>query len=406
MQPKGGLTVRMVVSWAGLLGGAIATSAWLMVRTTLGAPLVFVGLLWSAVLGYAAWRSRRRPGLRRCCLSLAAFGLAWALAEATLVISGRAIPRTDQVNGPLLVPDPVLGWSLAKSRRVQVRKTRMFERIYETTYTLDDHGQRSCPQPTGDGVIGTVSFFGGSFTMGTGVADGLTLPCQFQEVAGRQGQIYNWGVARFGPHHMLRAFEAGLVEQRVDTSAPHIAIYQALVEHCQRIQAPGWMGFFEPAYVTLPSGDLALTETKQPPPSTVRWSVQGIWSRSLLLNGLWPSSYQCDARDLRLMVDLISESRRRLRRSYAQSELLVLLWDTPASLAPTDLTKQLLDLLTDRSLPVVRISDILGDVTEPSRFFIPQDGHPTGSTHRRIAQALAEVVTRLDLNRPSSSGAP
>ncbi len=389
-----------LVGWAALLGASLVLSGWIVKGTVLGAPFLLIGLLWTVILGLGAWRPRRRPRLRRLGLCLAAFALAWALAEGALVVAGRAIPRHDSDGGPLLVPDPVLGWTLTTSRQVRVRKTRVLEQVYETTYTTDEHGQRVCPHPSVDAPGGVVSFFGGSFTMGTGVPDDHTLPCQLGKATGGRYRVLNWGVSRFGPHHMLRALDAGLVQARVDPATPHIAVYQAIPEHCHRIQAPGWMGYFEPAYVIAPGGGVALTATTQPLPSTSGWIFHGLWSRSLLLNGLSPQSYECSDPDLRLMVEIIAAAQQRLLDAYPRGELIVLLWDTPDSLAPPALRARLLAQLAERSIRLVQVSDVLGVITEPNRFFIANDGHPLATTHQQLAVALAKEI---DLLRARSS---
>ena len=120
MQPGPRLRVSKALGWAALLGGATVASGWLMVTTALGAPLMPIGLLWGALLTGATWQVRQRRNLRRCCASLTALALAWALAEMALVTAGRAIPHYEHDHGPLLVPDPVLGWSLAKALAEQV----------------------------------------------------------------------------------------------------------------------------------------------------------------------------------------------------------------------------------------------------------------------------------------------
>ncbi|MBW2453461.1 MAG: hypothetical protein JRI68_03075, partial [Deltaproteobacteria bacterium] len=314
----------LLLGWAALLGGSLLLSGWLLKATALGAPFLPIGLLWTVVLGVASWRARRESALRRGALCLATCALALALAEGALVVAGRAIPRHESDAGPLLVPDPVLGWTLTKSGQVRVRKIRTFDLVYETTYTTDEHGQRVCPQPPDDAPGGVVSFFGGSFTMGSGVADGQALPCQFRAATQDRYRVLNWGVSRFGPHHMLRALDAGLVQARVAPATPHIAVYQALVEHCHRIRAPGWMGYFEPAYVAAPGGGVTLTAATQPAPSTAGWLFHGLWSRSLLFHGLWPRSYECSDPDLQLMVEIIVAARQRLLDAYPRSELLVL----------------------------------------------------------------------------------
>ena len=109
-------------------------------------------------------------------------------------------------------PDPILGFRPLPNTEALNIATFGPETIYRRTYHFDADAARVTPQ--GPAGADTYLFIGNSFIFGQGLADDETLrgPVRPGERSARCGPI-NLGVPGYGPNHLVRAFEAGLLDR-------------------------------------------------------------------------------------------------------------------------------------------------------------------------------------------------
>ncbi|WP_204320533.1 hypothetical protein, partial [Klebsiella pneumoniae] len=67
--------------------------------------------------------------------------------------------------------------------------------------------------PSAEAGADTYLFLGVSFTFGQGLADTEALAAQFTKLNGLKVQGVNLGVPGYAPNHLIRAFEAGLLDR-------------------------------------------------------------------------------------------------------------------------------------------------------------------------------------------------
>lgn len=131
-------------------------------------------------------------------LAVAAVEVGFAFREPT----GPRV-RTARVAGrPLERKEPIASFGAIPGASLTLRRTVDGETEYEATYNIDALGRRTVPVPDGADPDEAALFFGGSWTFGTGLDDGETLPAAFSRRVPRY-RAYNYGYERYGPSQAL-----------------------------------------------------------------------------------------------------------------------------------------------------------------------------------------------------------
>jgi len=120
---------------------------------------------------------------------------------------------TPSYSAKYIVRDDVLGAAPTIGVTGRSRLLNGNEVIYDVAYTIGSDRLRVSP-PVHEPVVGSVVFFGCSYTFGEGLPDDATMPYRVGVISGGKYQIRNFGFHGYGAHQMLSALEAGVVERR------------------------------------------------------------------------------------------------------------------------------------------------------------------------------------------------
>jgi hypothetical protein len=135
--------------------------------------------------------------------------MAFAGAMASTPVGVDVVHTTDPKEW--IPPEPVLGYRLLPNLTVVETATRGTETLFRVTYHSNADGTRTTvPAPPG---ADTYLFMGSSFVFGQGLPDDETLPSQFAHLSGDKIRAVNFSAQRYGINHLVRAFEAGLLDQ-------------------------------------------------------------------------------------------------------------------------------------------------------------------------------------------------
>ena len=127
--------------------------------------------------------------------------------EAYLAANEREPPKH---SSGWLAHDKASGFVPISGTRARVTRTERGRQSYDVTYTIDENGLRIAP-PASTEPVGTVLFFGCSFTFGDGVEDDETLPYQVGLQSEGRWHTFNFAPGGQGPQYMLAALEGGRV---------------------------------------------------------------------------------------------------------------------------------------------------------------------------------------------------
>jgi|APTNR8051073442_1049403.scaffolds.fasta_scaffold00732_12 hypothetical protein len=285
------------------------------------------------------------------------------------------------VGRPAYVEHPRLGWVLPPDTTWTERKVIGSDVIYEATYTTDTHGLRIATGDT-EGSDPCVLFFGGSYTFGTGVNDGETMPAQVAEISGNR--VINFGVPGYGPHQMLAALETGFVDDVVDCTPSH-AVYQGLNDHMARAAGKRLYGITGPRYVLLDDGsvraDGQFNDGRAEPSA-----LQTFLGRSFVYQAIAGSATDITAEDVERYMALIDASRKLLEERYPGIDFYVLQWGTRYH--------EQLDRFPSMGFGFSYVDEVLEDFdNKHERHMIsPHEHHPTPATHREIADFVVRTV--------------
>lgn len=266
------------------------------------------------------------------------------------------------------------------------------ELVYDVTYTIGDDRLRIAP-PAPD-ATDCVLFFGGSFTFGEGVDDDETTAWRVGTASADDLRTRNFGFAGYGPHQMLAAIEAGLVEA-APGCRPRLAVYQAVYHHVLRSAGKWSWDWHGPRYVL--SGGEAVRDG--------HFDFAAQTSRPELVAGLPDDSFlarqleerpedvgvdQVTEADVELFHAIVATSARRLKQRYPGVEFHVLYWDRGDSVGPVPVFG---DAIEADLVSVHPVSGILPPSDDWQRDYkLPHDVHPRARTHELMA---AYVVDRI-----------
>ena len=291
-------------------------------------------------------------------------------------------------------PDPVLGFRPRPNSEVVATAAFGADQIYRHTYHFDDTAARVTP--AGPAGADTYLFLGDSFIFGQGLPDDQSLASQFAKANDLKVRAINLGVPGYGPNHLVRALEAGLLDRYAGQHVKAVVSW-IIPAHLARVTGDGsWLGS-SPRYV-LEDGTLRHTGSF----NEYRWTHPLAGLKYLLgeqfvfVDAIGMRQKQEAQADL--FVALMTRLQTLVREKF--NAPLVVIYSWPDNLqtrgygpAPQFLIS-VLDRLREAGIPLLSVDNLTAGV-HVSRLLIPHDGHPIAFIHELIAEEL-----KRRLNRP------
>lgn len=320
-------------------------------------------------------------------------GLFRSLASKDEVPAAGRRPYTKGYSQPLRQNGGPLGYGPFRGRSVRAWKTVGRDRVYDVSYSIDEHGMR-LTRGSKQGP-GTFLFFGGSFVFGEGIDDEDTLPFFFSQQLGFRYNVLNLGFGGYGPHQMLRAVEIGQFDDAI--AEPVVAaVYVGRPSHVFRLAGRSWWDPFGPSYVLKPNGTVVYEGPFVEMPE--RWiaayytllKIVEVARRSVVVDQTFALFSRADldtaSEDIDLYAAVLSRAAELLEERYG-AKLYVLFWDGDEARS-----SRILQKLADSGLPHRRVSSYLSR-TQLTEYRVPQDGHPTAAANEIMAVGLASWIT-------------
>jgi len=350
----------------------------------------------AVVLGLAGVVLLRGNSWRTGALIAAALAVSLALLDAVAGILSPApmgqglVKTTDPKWWP--PPDPVLGFRPRPNSEVVATATFGAELIYRHTYHFD--GSAARVTPAGPAGADTYLFLGDSFIFGQGLVDDQSLAAQFAKVNDYKVRAINLGVPGYGPNHLVRAFEAGLLDRYADQSVKAVVSW-IIPAQLARVSGDGsWLGS-SPRYV-VENGVPRHTGTFD----DYRWShpLAGLkyllGEQFLFVDAIGMRQRQEEQADL--FVALIARLQQLAREKFDAPLIVVFSWPDEASKdsygSSSDFLVTVLNRLRKLGIPLLSVDNLTHKINV-SLLLIPHDGHPTAYTYELIAGELKRRLT-------------
>ncbi|MDP1839635.1 MAG: hypothetical protein Q8N31_26405 [Reyranella sp.] len=372
--------------------------AGLLVLLAIGAS-VLPSALWAcslaALLGLAGVVLLRGNRWRTGALLATALAVSLALLDAVAGLLSPApmgqglVQRTDPKWWP--PPDPILGFRPKPNSEVVATATFGPETIYRHTYHFDDSAARVTP--SGPAGADTYLFLGDSFVFGQGLVDDQSLAAQFAKVNDYKVRAINLGVPGYGPNHLVRALEAGLLDRYVGQPVKAVVSW-IIPAHLARVTGDGsWLGS-SPRYV-LENGVLRHTGSF----NEYRWThpLAGLkyllGEQFLFVDAIGMRQRQEEQAEL--FVALMARLQVLVREKFGAPLVVVYSWPDETTQAgygaSSDFLVTVLNRLRKLGIPLVSVDQLTSSI-DMSLLLIPHDGHPTAYTYELIA---GELTRRL-----------
>ena len=287
-------------------------------------------------------------------------------------------------------PDPILGFRPRPDTKVVATATFGPELVYRHDYTFGADAARTTPAaPAG---ADTYLFMGDSFMFGQGLADDESLATQFAKANNLKVRAVNLGVPGYAPNHLVRFFEAGLLDRYADQKVKAVVTWIIPAQLARLTGDGGWLGS-SPRYV-LDDGVLRHTGTF----NEYRWRNPVAGLRYLLggefafINAI--GMRQRQEEQIELFVAMMARLQVLARERFGAPLVVVYSWPDERSKPGHGISEfaqpmlvGVLDRVRKLGIPLLRVDDLTGNVSV-SRLLIPHDGHPTGYTNDLIAGEL------------------
>ena len=368
-------------------------AAGLLVLLAIGAA-VLPSALWAcglaAVLALAGVVLLRGDRWRTGALLAAAFAVSLALLDVfagfltPAPIGQGLVKTTDPRWWP--PPDPVLGFRPRPNSEVVATATFGGELLYRHTYHFDADAARVTPRaPAG---ADTYLFLGDSFVFGQGLVDEQSLAAQFARLNEDKLHAVNLGVPGYGPNHLVRAFEAGLLDRYAGQRVKAVVTW-IIPAHLARVTGDGsWLGS-SPRY-QLENGVPRYTGSFD----AYRWTHPLAGLKHLLgeqfrfVDAIGKRQRQQEQIDL--FVALMARLQTLARDKFGAPLLVVYSWPdeaTQGGYADMERLVPVLGALRKLGIPLLSV-DNLTSAINVSQLIIPHDGHPTALVYELIARDL------------------
>jgi len=287
-------------------------------------------------------------------------------------------------------PDPILGFRPTPNSEVLNTATFGPELIYRRTYHFDADAARLTPQ--GPASADTYLFLGDSFIFGQGLFDDQTLAAQFAKANGLKVRAINLGVPGNAPNHLVRAFEAGLLDRYAAQSVKAVVTW-IIPAQLARVTGDGsWLGS-SPRYA-LDNGVLRHT---------------GSFNEYRLLHPIAGAKYllgeqfafidaigmkQRQDEQIELFVAMMVRLQQLSRDKFGAPLVVVYSWpDERSRLGHGDnqiaqpMLVNILDQVRKLGVETIRVDDLTSG-KPMDKLLIPHDGHPKVLTNELIAGEL------------------
>lgn len=337
--------------------------------------------------GSARWAGPALTAASVVLTLLAAEVLLRIFEESTTLEPAKSIPDA-------FVPDPALGYRLQPGRRIHARLDVLGERIYEVDYTIDAHGRRVHPvrrPPVETTAIGL--FFGGSYTFGSGVEDGETLPARVEALTPSLRAI-NYGVPGWGPTQALELLQSKSVREGVP-SAPRFGVFTFIDNHVDRVigsfgVCSRWAADFP--YYRLERGELVRVGTFSSA-RPLRAALYALLGSSHLVSEFTPVWPPRADEHYRITARVLVEARNAFAERFGSAPFHVLIY--PGTRA----AERMVPLLESAGISVLDYSHLF----EPAGAWrLSPDPHPTPRAYQVLAAELVEDLRRLGIRlRPT-----
>jgi hypothetical protein len=353
----------------------------------------------ATLLGLAGVALLRGSRWRTGALVVSALALGLSLVAAM----DRWLSPKAQWQGVVYVPEfaswaplePVLGFRLRPGNTVHATATLGEKTVYSATYTVGSDGWRMTPDaPRG---AATYIFMGDSCVFGQGLDDDQTLAAQFARANDFKVRTVNMAVPGYGPTHLVRAFEAGLLDGYAGTPVKAVVTWIKPSDLSRSTGDEPWLKT-SPRYA-LEHGTLRFTGSF----GEHRWAdpVDGL---AFLARQEFPfleplGRHGRQVRQGEMLLALIGRLQALARERLGAPLILVLQWPDEALPPeqsswgyPQPLLKEIFGRLRGMGMPMVSVAALMEGI-EVSRQIIEHDGHPSALTNRLIALELKRRLT-------------
>jgi hypothetical protein len=383
-------------------GLLIIASFILVLRYVEKAPFFYLGLETFFVLLFLSYKLKRHNFLKALFFNLAIVVLLLGLAEAYFTWFRAPIIQEGQIKikeeylqgGDYYVSDVVRGYAAGANVKKRVRKSLGEKVLYDVIYTTNRNGLRVAPHDlAGRGAeegknYENAIFFGDSFTYGEGLNDHETLPYLFEELSRGRYKVYNFGFHGYGPNQMLRIIETGLLEKIVVDQQPMVVIYEALIQHIERVSGKMIWDAKVPKYKLSPSGMAEYAGTFTDDPSleeNLKHTKELSNQKSQLLAELTGTNRTQE--DIKLFVQIVLQVKNLLEKRH-KARFYVVVWpfgDKDDGKVIDDLKKGGIDVIT--------VDQIFKEYKDPmEKYMIEVDNHPTKLANERLARYLLDYI--------------
>jgi hypothetical protein len=369
-------------------------------------PFLWLDLVWTAGF-FAGIFCLEDAWLRAILFNFSVVAAILAAGEAYFSLKQSAAPVYSE---GYRVEDPILGYAPAKGIQAHSARALPEGLLYNVTYTIDSTGLRVSP-PRRKDSLGSILFFGCSFTFGEGLQDGETLPYQVGVESEGQYRTYNFGFHGYGPHQMLAEIEHGLVERIVESDPyPRYAIYTMVPHHVARVAGRVVYGRHAPRYLLDSDGGVRqVGHFDDNEPKSARLDPALSWQlrKSAIYRMIENRDAAVSEDDIRLLFAVVGRSRDLLSAKYPGIEFHVMLWPYHFE-SEKPIYRKLKDGLGRMGIHLHVVEDILpGYHADPPKYLLSEaDGHPNVLANRTLAKyVLTKIVSPPPVAVASEPGA-
>ncbi len=391
--------------------GGVGIAASVFSLLTLYAPWVWISLTWFLILLYIGLTRKGAVG-KAIWVNISFVILVLGLFEAYLWIS---VPQPNMTySSGYDMPHEILGHAPRKGMVASHVKDVDGVQVFDVTYTIDSDGLRISPPYDPQHNLGSLIFFGCSFTFGEGVQDDEAMPYLVGLMAHGRYAIYNFGFHAYGPNQMLAALEQGVMDSIVKYPPKHV-IYQAIPDHLERVAGLAAYARHAPKYTRRLDGEIVYQgHFDEVSPSSKEkfsraWAPIGEWLKSngwvkpnlerpLVYTKVMERYRGITSDDIELFIGIVNKAKDEAETRYSGSQFHVILWDKGfPGFAKKEFLDQILNGFKERRINVHLISHIIQDSPDTDTFSAKyelhvHDHHPNQNAHRIIAEYVINTI--------------
>ena len=287
-------------------------------------------------------------------------------------------------------PDPIMGFRPLPNSEAVNTATFGPKTVYRRTYHFDADAARVTPQ--GPAGADTYLFIGDSFMFGQGLADDESLAAKFARANDLKVRAINLGVPGYGPNHLVRLFEAGLLDRYAAQSVKAVVTW-IIPAQLARVTGDGsWLGS-SPRY-ELDNGVLrytgSFTEYRLLHPIAGARYLLG--QQFAFIDAIGMKQRQDE--QIELFVAMMARLQQFAREKFGAPLVVVFSWPDATDQmrhGESEFTQPVLVGVLERlrkfGIELVSVNQ-LTKTYDVSRLLIPHDGHPNPFTNELIAGEL------------------